>query len=168
MNKPGKPSKRRMPRCHGAVQGTGDQEAGEAVGLLAGAVADLGRINQTLTTSGGRPELSAVKDQLATPAKLDPDKVEELRAKLPPSVPKPNPENRKTYGQWIHSQGKVPTTASGEDQASAAARSDFNKAGMPPSRKPVITTHVEAKVAAGMIRSGQRHTELVFEGGEQW
>ena len=34
-----------------AVQGTGDQEAGQAVGLLAGAIADLGRINQTLTTA---------------------------------------------------------------------------------------------------------------------
>jgi hypothetical protein len=33
---------------------------------------------------------------------------------------------------------------------------------VPANRKPVITTHVEAKVAAEMIRSGQRHTELVL------
>lgn len=34
-----------------AVQVTGDHEASQAVGLLVGAVGDLGRINQTLTTA---------------------------------------------------------------------------------------------------------------------
>jgi hypothetical protein len=33
---------------------------------------------------------------------------------------------------------------------------------VPANRKPVITTHVEAKVAAQMIQSGQQHTELVL------
>ncbi|WP_410640458.1 DddA-like double-stranded DNA deaminase toxin [Amycolatopsis sp. lyj-346] len=165
-----------------AVQGTGDQEVSQAVGLLAGAIADLGRINQTLTTaaqglagylakvgkveppppSGSRQEPSAAKDQPASPGKLDPDKLEELRSKLPPSVPKPNPENKKTHGQWVDAQGNVHTTVSGEDQASAAAWEQLQQAGMPANRKPVITTHVEVKVAAEMIQSGQRHTELVL------
>ncbi len=86
---------------------------------------------------------------------LDPAKLEQLRAELPPPVPKPNPESKKTHGRWIDAQGNVQQTVSGEDKQSATAWQLLQKAGMPPGRKPVVTTHVEAKIATQMIESGQ-------------
>jgi hypothetical protein len=111
-----------------------------------------------------RPAPPAAKDQPAKSGKLDSDRLEALRSELLPPEPKPNPENKKTRGRWVDAQGNVEKAVSGEDQQSAVAWQKPQQAGVPASRKPVITTHVEVevKVANEMIQSGQRHADLVL------
>ncbi|TNC23724.1 DddA-like double-stranded DNA deaminase toxin [Amycolatopsis alkalitolerans] len=164
------------------IQGSQDPEAHQAVGLLAEVITALGATHQQVTAAGqaleqylakvgpvepppppnSRPEPLEAANPPATPVPVDPARVEKLRDELPPPVPSPNPENKKTHGQWVDVDGTVRRTVSGEDEQSAAAWERFKQCGLPANRKLAITTHVEVKVATEMIQTGQRHTELVI------
>lgn len=132
---------------------------GRVQSLLNGYLASIGKASAVETSGAPRPTRPAPAPKSTG---LSEQQVEEMRGKLPAPVPKPNSENKKTHGQWVDAAGNVQTVASGEDERSAAAWKRLQEAGLPPTRKPVITTHVEAKVAAEMIASGQRHAELVI------
>ncbi|SED85780.1 SCP1.201-like deaminase [Amycolatopsis lurida] len=87
--------------------------------------------------------------------------MEELRSELPPPVPKPNPESKKTHGRWVDAQGTVQPIVSGEDEHSEAAAEMFKQAGVPPSKKLAITAHAEVKVVVQMVQANQAHSEVV-------
>lgn len=91
-----------------------------------------------------------------------PEQIESLRGALPPRVPKPNPQNRKTHGRWIDASGTEHAIISGKDDDADEAWRLLKCAGMPANREPVSTTHVEVKLAARMVRQGQRHVEVVI------
>ncbi|MFC9250411.1 hypothetical protein [Amycolatopsis thailandensis] len=61
----------------------------------------------------------------------------------------------------MDTQGNVRTTVSGQEQY--RRRGSYSSRQEPVNRKSVITTHVEAKVAAKMIQSGQLRAELVLK-----
>lgn len=93
--------------------------------------------------------------------RLSREQVAALQSDLPPPVPKPNPEGRKTHGRSVDEHGKTSQEISGRDDDSAEVWRLLKAAGMSPTREPAATTHVEAKVAARMARRGIRHSELV-------
>lgn len=102
-----------------------------------------------------------VKD-LAGGRRLAPDEVAELQGKLPPSVPKPNPEGRKTHGVWVDEQGRRHFVLSGRDDVSAEVWRQLQAAGMSPARPPATIDHVEAKVAAEMVNGNIQHVDVVL------
>ncbi|GAB3735521.1 SCP1.201-like deaminase [Amycolatopsis oliviviridis] len=175
-----------LQEAHGTLarvtEGTFDPDAKQAVAVLGSGVEGAGLVHQAV--EGARQALqrylgklgsveapaappswrepAAVSDEPTKPRALTPAKLAQLRAELPPPVPRPNPESKKTHGRWIDAQGNVQQTVSGDDEQSAIAWQLLQKAGLPPNRKPVVTTHVEAKVATQMIKSEQQHAELVL------
>jgi hypothetical protein len=81
---------------------------------------------------------------------------------LSPPVPKPNPEGKKTHGGWVDEHGKQRAGVSGRDDASAGAWWQLQAKGMSSAREPTITSHVEAKLAAQMVKGGIQHVDVVL------
>ena len=165
-----------------ATERSNDPEAHDAVGLLGEAIEALGvtykqivngrqllehYLGEVGPVDAPRPDASRPAPQKAPThptrsTRLDPKRVQELQRELPPQVPKPNPESKKTHARWIDASGNVQQGVSGEDQYSEAAAELFKAAGVPPNKKLSIVTHAEVKVVAQMIEAGQQHSEVVI------
>ncbi|MFE0020435.1 DddA-like double-stranded DNA deaminase toxin [Amycolatopsis sp. NPDC059021] len=157
-----------------ALAGATNQKACQALEGLETALQDLTRIQKNLADAtekvgtylariGATKPRTPSRPAQPSPPKpspfLSPEQVKKIRAELPPPVPKPNPENRKTHGRWVDSEGNIRESVSGEDQKADEAAKLFRQAGVP--MKLAITSHVEVKVATEMIQTGQRHSEIV-------
>ncbi|CRK60278.1 hypothetical protein [Alloactinosynnema sp. L-07] len=90
------------------------------------------------------------------------DEAESVRNTLPPQVPKPNPDGKKTHGKWFDGTGRAIPLASGYDDDAAEAWRLLQSAGMPAIREPASTAHVEMKAAVRARKLGERHTEVVI------
>lgn len=164
-----------------AVQGANDPEIAQTASLLPDAVKALGAVYQQISRAkqaledyltkvgpvdapaptAGRPAAQKAARSPAQPARRDPIRIEQLRATLPPPVPRPNPEGRKTHGRWVDTDGRVQELTSGHDEHSEEAWHLLKQAGLLPARRPAVVDHVEMKLATRMVQRGTRHTELV-------
>jgi hypothetical protein len=77
-------------------------------------------------------------------------------------VPKPNPQGRKTHGEWLDAQGRPHHVVSGKDKDSLQVWRLMREAGIRSAAEPVTTTHVEMKVVARMVREHRKEVEVVL------
>lgn len=169
-----------------AIQGTQQPEVRQALGLLIHTKEQLGQIyrqidqarqliQQYLANLAGagtagqsipshlKPTTRGTDTNSATvKPKFTRDEADAIRATLPPQVPKPNPEGKKTHGKWFDGSGAAAHIVSGHDEEAAEAWRRLQAAGLPPAREPASTTHVEMKAAVRAIRAGATHTEVVL------
>ncbi|WP_370949240.1 DddA-like double-stranded DNA deaminase toxin [Amycolatopsis sp. cg5] len=162
-----------------ATRGAHDQDAGQALERLVVAVDEVARVRKTLqmiareltdylsAISGGESPsrsggLPSARTRPVDRRPLGAAELAALRDQLPPAVPKPNPEGKKTYGKWIDAEGNTQQLASGRDADAEEVWSQLQAAGLSASRRPVVADHVEMKLAARMVNSGTTHAEVVL------
>ena len=103
------------------------------------------------SATAGRPTASA-----SVGTKLTREQADAIRAGLPPQVPTPNPEGKKTHGTWLGGSGAEAHMVSGRDEDAAEAWRLLQAAGMPVTTPPASVTHVEMKAATRAVRSAHR------------
>lgn len=114
--------------------------------------------------SGVSPATRVTQPAISSPDthKLNPDELATLRRGLPPPVPTPNPERKKTHGRWLDANGKTHSVVSGRDEDASEVWRLLRAAGMRSTTEPMISNHVEMKIVARMVRTGMRHTEVAI------
>ncbi|MGW4483702.1 DddA-like double-stranded DNA deaminase toxin [Amycolatopsis sp. NPDC004368] len=76
--------------------------------------------------------------------------------------PQAEPGGPETHGSWVDSSGNTRHLTSGRDADSETAWQQLQAAGLSCDRRPVVTDHVEMKMAARMVKQRLRHIELVI------
>jgi hypothetical protein len=94
--------------------------------------------------------------------RLAPEDVAELADTLPPPVPKPNPEGKKTHGVWVDGDGKRHRVVSGRDEDATEAWKLLQAQGIPIRAPAARTSDVEQKLAARMVRERRMSAEVVI------
>lgn len=94
--------------------------------------------------------------------RLTHERIRQLKAMLPPPVPTPNVEGRKTHGTWLDEHGQPHTVISGHDEDSAEVWRILQERGIPLKAPPTRTSDVEQKLAARMVREQRTHLDLVI------
>ncbi|MBB5956411.1 hypothetical protein FHS29_002997 [Saccharothrix tamanrassetensis] len=105
---------------------------------------------------GDRSSSSGAPRNLPVP--VTPDRIEELRRELPPSVV--SGVGQKTHGQWIDPSGRVHEEVSGKDEKSEEALRFFEE--IKSRRIPVTVVDVEIKLAAHMRKNEIPSATLVL------
>jgi len=90
---------------------------------------------------------------------VTPERIEELRRDLPPSVV--SGIGQKTHGRWIDPSGRVHEEVSGKDEKPEEALRLFEEE-IKSRRIPVTVVYVEIKLAAHMRKNGIRSATLVL------
>ncbi|HEX3778741.1 MAG TPA: DddA-like double-stranded DNA deaminase toxin [Pseudonocardiaceae bacterium] len=81
---------------------------------------------------------------------------------LPPAVPRPNVEGKKTHGRWVDEHGQAKPIVSGRDEDSAEVWRILQERGIRLPFAPTTVTDVEQKLAARMVREGRRELSVVL------
>ncbi|OLR94102.1 DddA-like double-stranded DNA deaminase toxin [Actinokineospora bangkokensis] len=167
-----------------AVAGSTQAEAHQSVTLFAGAQQALAGVAGVFaqvralmegylarlsgTPAAGSPVAPASWPAALRPAGPDaaqtpppPPHIQEILDRLPPPVPKPNPQGRKTHGRVVGDPADE-VVISGSDSDSAEIWRLLQERGVTVKFKPMTINHVEMKVALRMIREGTRKITLVI------
>ncbi|CCH29314.1 hypothetical protein BN6_19930 [Saccharothrix espanaensis DSM 44229] len=137
-----------------------DRAVGHTESFLAGL---LGEHPPTTPPASSRtPSAQATPSAPATdpPSSLLPEKVEELRGDLPPTVV--GGIGQKTHGRWVGPDGVVRSIVSGNGPEATDAGEFLQTLPLPQPGVPIAVSHVETKLAMHMRDTGVRHAAVVI------
>lgn len=92
--------------------------------------------------------------------RLDPKRVAQLQADLPPPVVAR--AGQKTHGRWVDERGNAHEIVSGRDEDAAEAWRILRERGIPVRTETTTVADVEQKLAARMVREGRTHLDIVL------
>ncbi|CCH28933.1 DddA-like double-stranded DNA deaminase toxin [Actinosynnema sp. NPDC047251] len=96
-----------------------------------------------------------------SPPLTDEERIAEIRRELP--EPRRPAAGTKTNGRWFTARGPVRAQVSGDGPDARMVHDALREEGYPHSGAPIVTTHVEMKIAGQMRRDGIREATLVID-----
>jgi hypothetical protein len=161
-----------LDRLGAVLEGSSDPEAAQVTVSLARGSRDIDDVYRTIVAAEAhmRAYLSGIGADSVTTADVDSapaknDRIQRLRAELPPDVPPPDQRapgmpRPKTHGRWFTRDGQVRAVVSGEDDLYAESVKAFHDLGL--RRMPVRASDVELKLAAYMRNHGIRSATVLI------